>query len=274
MTTKRTGTLSVPGATIYYQLQGAGPLLVLIQGGAGNADGTAGIASHLTQQYQVLTYDRRGLARSTLDDGSDLEWGLEVHADDVHELLAAVTSEPVLVFGTSIGALIGLELLTHHPKQVHLLIAHEPPAPEVLPEPARGSAWRFQEEVEEIYAREGVPAAMKTFTEALLDFRDREPGLVLAPPDPKRGVDLAFFFGHDAPAARKYHLDLPGLRRATARSRLVLGGGETSRKVWPYQCAQAIAHLLDVEFVEFPGGHNGWMLQPTAFAARLAEVLG
>jgi pimeloyl-ACP methyl ester carboxylesterase len=42
-------------------------------------------------------------------------------------------NEPAFVFGSSIGALIGLDLIARNPEQVRILIAHDPPAWELLP---------------------------------------------------------------------------------------------------------------------------------------------
>src|SRR5436190_18081791 len=58
-------------------------------------------------------------------------------ADDAHRLLARVRHELAFVFGTSGGALFGLDLITRHSEQVQTLVAHEPPAPGLLPDGAR-----------------------------------------------------------------------------------------------------------------------------------------
>ena len=62
-----TNTLKVPGATLYYKVRGAGPLLLLICGGIYDAAGYAGLADRLADRYTVVTYDRRGNSRSPLD---------------------------------------------------------------------------------------------------------------------------------------------------------------------------------------------------------------
>jgi pimeloyl-ACP methyl ester carboxylesterase len=54
----------------------------------------------------VVTYDRRGLSRSTLDD-PDEHPDSQTHGDDAHRLLAHLTTEPSLVLGTSLGARAG-----------------------------------------------------------------------------------------------------------------------------------------------------------------------
>jgi pimeloyl-ACP methyl ester carboxylesterase len=65
------------------------------------------------------------------------------------------------VFGSSIGALIGLDLIARHPEQVRLLVAHEPPAWELLPEDERDRATRAVEDAEITFQREGVVPAFK-----------------------------------------------------------------------------------------------------------------
>ena len=49
------------------------------------------------------------------------------------------------MFGTGLGGLIGLELLAQHPEQVKMLVVHEAPTAELLPDEARaGLAARQQ----------------------------------------------------------------------------------------------------------------------------------
>ena len=119
-------TLQVPGATLYYKLRGTGPLLLVLPGDDGDADVSDGVTEYLTERYSVLTYDRRGLSRSPIADHEAI-LRLSTHSEDVHYLLAAVTSQPAVVIANSIGGLIGLDLVARHPEQVRLLIAHEPP---------------------------------------------------------------------------------------------------------------------------------------------------
>lgn len=144
----RLGTLRVPGAGLHYQLRGHGPLLLIIMGGGGDADTANRIVEYLTERYTVMTYDRRGLSRSTLDD-PDEHPTIEMHSEDVHRLLAEVSIEPVFVLGTSFGALIALDLIGRHPKQVHLLVAHEAPLPQMLPDSQRIEFARVQRAIEQ-----------------------------------------------------------------------------------------------------------------------------
>src|SRR5581483_12259826 len=102
----------VPGARLYYEVRGAGPVLLLICGGVYDAAGYAALAGELADRYTVVTYDRRGNSRSAAGVPHEPQ-RLEVHGDDAYRVLTAVgvtAREPAYVFGNSSGASIGLDL--------------------------------------------------------------------------------------------------------------------------------------------------------------------
>src|SRR6266498_2014134 len=92
-------TLKVPGATLYHELRGSGPVLLMIPGGPADASVFTPIASLLADRYAVVTYDTRGNSRSRLD-GPPEDQRMEVHSDDAHRLLAALGTEPAYVLGS------------------------------------------------------------------------------------------------------------------------------------------------------------------------------
>ena len=65
--------LKVPGASLYYEVRGAGPTLLLISGGPADADVFAGLVGWLASRYTVVTYDPRGNSRSPFD-GPPEDW--------------------------------------------------------------------------------------------------------------------------------------------------------------------------------------------------------
>src|SRR5260370_6652494 len=212
-------TLKVPGASLYYTVRGAGPILLMLQGGAGDAEASNGIAGYLAGSYTLIMYDRRGMSRSKLDEIPEALW-LETHSDDAHRLLAALTTEPAFVFGSSIGALIGLDLAARHPEQVRVLVAHEPPAYELLPGAERAQAEKTHDEIQEAYRREGMPGAMKKLGAASgVDFNDREPDIQLPAITPdaapqaiaRRAAHMTIFLPHRAPPVRRSPLATPSL---------------------------------------------------------------
>ncbi len=128
MNATREDHLKVAGASLYYEIRGAGPVLLMIPGRPADATAFAGIAPRLSDKHKVVAYEPRGLSQSPLDVLPEDQRIVETMASDSHHLLAAVRSELAFVFANSGGTLIGLELVTHQPQQVQMLVAHEPPA--------------------------------------------------------------------------------------------------------------------------------------------------
>jgi pimeloyl-ACP methyl ester carboxylesterase len=270
-------TLRVPDATLYYQSRGSGPVLLMLQGGDGDADRTADLVEQLTDSYTVVTYDRRGLARSPIepDDGAPVP--VAAHVDDAHRLLAELGPEPAVVFGSSFGGLIGLQLAARHPEQVRALVAHEPPLLDLLPDDVRKTVDEGLDEAQSLLGSAGLmPALLRVGALNGIDFAklELEPGVVMSPPDATRIANIGFYMERDMPGFRAYRLDPADLDALkTAPVRIAPAGGQDSRGVWGYVAAERLAAHLGVPCVEFPGGHNGLTTRPRAFAARLREVL-
>jgi pimeloyl-ACP methyl ester carboxylesterase len=263
--------LQVSGATLFCRVRGKGPLLLMLAGGHGDADTTDAVCEQLVNHYTVVTYDRRGLSRSTVNASAGLP-AVATHSGDVHDVLAALTTEPSFVFGSSIGALIGLDLVTRHPEQVRVLVAHEPPAWELLPDAERDRAIRSLEDIVETFRREGTNAAFQKFaTFAAVDHADREPDVLLPQPTPQIEANIHFFFANDALGVNDYRLDIAALRATPTR--IVTAGGRSSRESLPHQCIEGLAAKLGTTLLEFPGNHMGWLLRPKEFAAKLLQVL-
>ncbi|HKA11787.1 MAG TPA: alpha/beta hydrolase [Candidatus Dormibacteraeota bacterium] len=288
MQATKSNTLRVPGATLYYEVRGSGPVLLLICGGVYDAAGYAALAERLADRYTVVTYDRRGNSRSPLD-GPPSPQRIEVHGDDAHRVLAAVgvtTGEPAHVFGNSSGAMIGLELAARHPEQGRTLVAHEPPLFELLPD---RDYWRAAiRNVEDTFSREGAGAAMQALGAAFAssgdatpDTEGRMPGGQEAPqgePDPETMAMMArlqrnmeFFIGYEVPPFNTYVPDFAALQASNVC--IVPAVGEASEGEPPYRAALGVAERLGTRAAVFPGDHGGFGNQAEAFAVKLHEVL-
>jgi pimeloyl-ACP methyl ester carboxylesterase len=274
----KTGYLQVPGARLYYETRGAGPVLLLIAGGAGDAGSYERITRHLAMDYKVVTYDRRGYARSPLEDPNQLV-EIRAHSADVNHLLDAISGAPAAILGCSIGALIGLDLVIRYPEQVHTLIAHEPPIPALLTGAWRLQADQMQKDLLDSIQREGAAAAIRQFAESLGVYREGgtptvPEGDLYVQAQGARMADYnrAAFFRYEIRAVARYNLDLSALKAASART--LPAGGHDSRGIWPYQCATVFADYLGPELVEFPGDHAGFFNHAKQFAKRLHEILG
>lgn len=117
----------IEGTRIYAEVQGSGaaPAVLLVHGGAEDADDWSALADRL-QGFTVVTYDRRGTGRS----GSDT-WpgrGSAQHADDAAALLGSLGLRRATVVGGSSGGIIALRMAIRHPGVVDRCIAWEPAA--------------------------------------------------------------------------------------------------------------------------------------------------
>src|SRR5260370_19089785 len=155
---KKMSTLKVPGAQLFYEVSGDGPLLILIPGARGEGEVFRQVARPLAARYQVVTYDRRGFSRSSLDGPQDYDHRLATDADDVRRLIEHLTDNLATIFGSSSGAIVALEVLSHSPERVQTVVAHEPPVLSLLPDAAKWPP--FFDGVYDTYRQRGDPAAM------------------------------------------------------------------------------------------------------------------
>ncbi len=269
----KTETLHVPGASLYYEVRGSGPVLLMMPGGPADAAAFAKIAGHLAAHYTVVTYDPRGLSHSTLDGALDQERLVEVFADDVHRLLAAASSEKACVFASSGGAVIALELAARHPEQLDTVVLHEPPSPSLQPDPAEAVA--EMEEVSRTYTTEGFRPAIEKFT---VLTRSGPPPAQDAEPTPEerevmaqmmRNMDI--FFGPYMLGIALYQPDFDALKRASCR--IVPAIGDESRGEFAYEGGVGLARILGKQATVFPGAHGAFDTHAAEFAVRLRDVL-
>jgi pimeloyl-ACP methyl ester carboxylesterase len=156
-----THMLNLHEADIAYDLHGplptadGRPPLFLI-GQPMTASGFGTLASHFPDRT-VVTYDPRGLGRSTRRDGR-VDNSPTLQADDVHALIQALGAAPVEMFASSGGAVTALALVATYPEDVVTLVAHEPPLIPVVPDSA--AAERARAAVRDAYEANGSNAGM------------------------------------------------------------------------------------------------------------------
>lgn len=272
MPSPTTHWLNVPGARLYFEVQGSGPVFMLI-GHPMDSSGFAAIAPLLANDYTVVTYDPRGFGRSPIDD-RDQDAEPDVLADDVAQVLDAVGDRPACVFGSSGGAVTGLALVARHPEQVHTLIAHEPPLALLLPDAEEARIGVH--DIYNTYRESGIGAAWQRF----ISFT----GIMMSPPaeDPAPGATDASavatsdpserFFAHGLLPIALYRPDFTALDDRSTR--VVIAGGATSEGELAHRTATALAERLGTLLVTFPGGHGGFASDPADFVAVLRRTLG
>ena len=271
--------LKVSGATLYYEVRGSGPMLLMIPGGATDAGIFADLARALAGHYTVVTYDPRGNSRSALD-GMPEDLRLDEQGDDAARLIETLGPGPAFVFGSSGGAQIGLNLAARHPERVRVLVAHEPPCLMMLADPAQALA--DDHRIYDTYRRDGAGAAMQAFM--AMSGMDGGPGAKDAgsppppPPTAEAGAtfaringNLGYFFGHGLLPLSLFRPDVGILRQG--QPRIVIGVGEQSAGQVTYRTGVALAGKLGVRPVLFPGDHLGYLAHADAFAGALNKAL-
>ncbi len=264
-------TLKVPGAQLYYEVEGSGPLLILIPGARGDGESFRPLASHLISQYQVVTYDRRGFSRSLLDGPQDYDHRLATDADDVQRLIEHLTDQPAIVFGTSSGAIVALEVLTRYPERVQTVVAHEPPVVSLLPDAAKW--WAFFDRIYDSSRKNGIPKAMHQFVSMVAGKEDHQviERAMTQQANEYTRANAAYWMEHELRQYPRIELDLAVL--ATHTSQMVFVGGRDAQNKVSYQSSKALASALGRDLVDVPGGHVGFMAYPTEFAAALIDAL-
>jgi pimeloyl-ACP methyl ester carboxylesterase len=268
-----TRLLKVPGATLYVEVRGSGPVLLCIPGGPTDAGMFSDLAGRLADRYTVVTYDPRGHSRSTLEDEPE-DIPVSLHADDAAAILEAVGDEPAYVYGNSGGGTIGLELVARHPDLVRTLVAHETFLMELLPDAAR---WRSTfDDIAETYRREGIFPAMGKFGAAVEEGGPKySEEMQQTPPPPEMMERMTgnfdLFIAHEIQSNGRYVPDVDALRNASTR--IVSAAGETSGEQAARRSALALADRLGIDVTSLPGAHGGWGSDPQEFAERLHEAL-
>jgi pimeloyl-ACP methyl ester carboxylesterase len=248
-----------------------------------DAGGFATLVSHFPDRT-VITYDPRGLGRSTRNDGR-VDNVPTVQAGDVHAVIEALGTRPVEMFASSGGAVTALALVAPHPDDVSTLVAHEPPLIPVLAD--ADAAERARAGVRDAYEAKGRGAGMAAFI-AMTSWQGEFTDAYFAQPpaDPAGfGMPTDDDGSRDDPllsdrswAVSSYRPDVDAV--ASAPARVVIAVGEESLGTFTGRAAVATAELLGQRATVFPshhggflGGEFGYAGQPEAFARKLREVL-
>jgi pimeloyl-ACP methyl ester carboxylesterase len=279
--------LDVPGARVYYEVRGSGPLLLVI-GQPMTSAPFAPLADLLAEDRTVITYDPRGLGRSTTEDPSR-DVTPEIQADDLALVVDAVGGGPADVFASSGGAVTGLALAARHPEQVGTLIAHEPPVTELLPDAAYVRA--AVDEIQDAYRAHGPGAGWGKFVSLVVhDGLLTEAGVPPAEwpppgaggeeetagdqesvgPSEKQQADDELFFLRMLKPFTRYLPAVDVLRSGTPR--VVVAVGKASHGEIACRSAEALAERLGSAAVRFPGDHAGFMADPAGFATAIRQV--
>lgn len=267
MDTASTGNLlEVNGARIYHEVRGSGPSVLFIAGATGDGGHFRRVAEILSDEFTVVTYDRRANSRSPRLEGWE-STSTEEQSDDAAGLIEALGIAPVAIFGNSAGAIIGLDLLIRHPELVRGAILHEPPmiAGMSNPEEVMGA---LQQVVEGGMQNGGPRGGCETFLRFVAGdevFENLDPQL-----RERMLGNGETFFGLEMGAFEPYQPDEAALTAVEVPVRVMVG---TESAPFFAETARWLAKRLGVESETLPGGHTPYFDRPQEMAETLRPLL-
>jgi len=117
------GSVRSDGCDLYYEEVGEGAPILLIHPSGATASTWGSATEELARIGRVISYDRRGYARS----GGEPVRSVSTHTTDAAAILEHLRTPPAVVVGTSAGATMAIDLAVRRPDLVQVVIAHESP---------------------------------------------------------------------------------------------------------------------------------------------------
>lgn len=258
--------IEVNDAMLYHEARGSGPSVLFIPGATGDAGHFEQVAQLLSEEFTVVTYDRRGNSRSPRPSGWD-STSPQQQSDDAAALIEALSIAPAAVFAASSGAIIGLDLVIRHPEVVRGAILQEPPMMSVLsnPEAAREP---LRKAVEGGLQRGGPPEAVDAFLRVVAGDEGFE-NLPKQLRERMRGNGQTFL-GLEFGTLNSYRPDDATLARVEVPVVVVAG-----RESAPFfvEASRWLATALNVELMRLPGAHTPYFDRPEEMVEAIRPLL-
>ncbi len=264
------GRVKVNGAELYYEVRGTGPAVLLIHGTNLDSGCYGDLAGALAHEFTVVTYDRRGYSRSPRPSAWE-GTSIQEQADDAGALLSAIGLAPAIVFGSSAGGPIALDLTLRHPDKVRGLVLHEPAVYTVLPsEFVQEQFAGFTPPIEQAMKAGGPKAAQQTLLGALAGAGGFES---LATPLVRERwlTNAELVFGMEFPnMLLSYHPDEQAIARIQIPVQVLRAEESHPANV---AAAEWLASQTKTTLLECPGTHLVYCQQPQALADAIGPFL-
>ncbi|MDQ3641286.1 MAG: alpha/beta hydrolase [Actinomycetota bacterium] len=251
---------------LYWEARGSGPAILLVAGTPGDGGQFEAVVEELCADHLVITYDRRGTSRSARSPQWS-ETSVAEQTDDAASVLTRVGVSSALVFGTSNGAAVALELALRHPERVSRLVIHEIPLLSVLEEPAPVAA-----AIGSLIGGAMEAGGPRAALDAFLRFAFGN-AVVDAWPSALRDRMLAnadMVFSVEMPAFQAYRPDEDRLGACRVPATVLVG--EDEQLPFFREAAGWLATRLGTTVDAAPGAHGPYFSAPAALASTLRHI--
>jgi pimeloyl-ACP methyl ester carboxylesterase len=276
------GRVTTEGDDLYFDMRGQGPPVLLIAGGGGDGKWYTLVANILSDEYKVITYDRRANARSTMNYPDNFD--IHQQSRDAAEVIRAAGETSAIVFGNSSGAVVALDMAITQPQAVRAVVVHEPPL--TLMHQNTNKWKKFFAKVYLTSFRMGGSMAMFRFLIGI--------GLIKTTIQSAKAVKVINNFIGEEDAVEKristsdgaeyfakqellqvtnYYPDLEKLKENGVKVFLAAGKMSLDKKRFYAQTVPKLAEKIGCEMVVFPGHHGSFMDMPEEWAATLRRIL-
>lgn len=258
--------ISKDGTQIAYTKQGTGPALIMVSSAAADHKDASSLAEHLSANFTVYNYDRRGRGRST--DTAPYEAAREV--EDIEALLAAAGGQAYL-FGSSSGAVLALEAANLLGDSVAKLYLYEPPF--IINDSRKPVPGDYVEHLNSLVEAGKRSEAVEYFASEALGIPGEYIGYMKADPSWNKMESLAHTLAYDGVimGTTQSGNPLPSGRWNIAIPTLIMTG-ENSEPLFD-DAARALADLLPKADTHSLAGqdHSAVMMSPDVVAKAVVD---
>jgi pimeloyl-ACP methyl ester carboxylesterase len=266
------------GDEIYYEVRGEGQPLLLIPGGGGDGWWYTPVAELLSDEYKVITYDRRANARSTMNFPQNFE--ISQQSRDAVAVLHAAGERSACIFGNSSGAVISLDLAKSHPQAIKAVIVHEPPLATVHPNAKKWQRFFASVYLTAFQLGSGM-AALRFALGVGLPLRASINGSKELKLHIEKHNEIRMSNNDTSDVLIKQELlpvtnyapDIEAINKNGVKVFMANGKISVDKKRFFAETAPILAEKLGCEMISFPGHHISFFDMPNEWAATLRSVL-
>ena len=257
----------VNAESLYYEIAGEGPPLVLIHGWSLNLRMWDPQVAAWSRQFRVIRYDRRGFGKSSGNE--DVTWD----AEDLRALLDEIGATRVHILGMSQGARAALAFARRYPERVSSLTLQGAPAPDGFGLPWSGADRMRFDEWTTIARGQGLDSFRRVWAaHPLMKIPADRPAAVARLDELLAAYRGGRLLNQTPPSGPVPAVTMDDLAQITVPTLILTAASEV-----PYLkiVARALAYYIpNARLVEIPGGgHMLNLIEPDRYSAEVLRFL-